>query len=673
MWSIVYAAQHEVVVRSRQKYRRLPRLGTAGGCIPGFGANQLLFRKRHELSGCRPDTRDQVFPDVAISSTGGMVVWQDNITDGDGWGISAERLDSTLSGSLSPFRVNVTGAGDQEKAQVALLKDGGAVFVWQGGTEGYQHIFARFLTAANTFLTTTDLPVSTFANASSFQINPAVAVLNNSNVVVVWSSYNQAGTNLLLDVYAKIFSPAGLTISNEFLVNQFTSFNQRSPAVAALQGGGFVVSWVSEQEQQAISIPGTNTAGVYSNYVTASSAMVPSVNIYARIFQSTGAPVGNEFMVDNGVLPCATPAVAAGSDGGFMVAWSVYALGNPSQSWDVFARPFSSAGTGGTVLQLNTYVAGDQFAPKLAAIGLDYLATWTSLGQGGAREGVYGQFVHNNGTPVGGEFRVNTWAVGQQMQPAVASDGVGQFLLVWSSFTGLPYSFDLAAQRYLNVSDILQPMSAPFVWVPFIISSNVYQPELVVTWAPVLGLSVSNYEIYVDGSTSAAATVTSNSWTMTAANGLTKSSTHSFAVDYVTTDDRRSPISPSASGTTWGGSFWGGIPVEWMTEYYGDDLSQWPSASTKLGPNMTLYQVFLSGGNPLDPSTWLRQQVVKSSQGMFLTWNTQPGATYQVQAKANLAAPWSNLGSPRFAAGTADSLYVGGSSSGYYQVVLLRQ
>ena len=62
---------------------------------------------------------DQMFPSAAVSSTGGFVVWQDNITDGDGWGISARKLDATMSGTLSTFRVNVQGAGDQENAHVA--------------------------------------------------------------------------------------------------------------------------------------------------------------------------------------------------------------------------------------------------------------------------------------------------------------------------------------------------------------------------------------------------------------------------------------------------------------------------------------------------------------------------------------------------------------------------
>jgi hypothetical protein len=196
-----------------------------------------------------------------------------------------------------------------------------------------------------------------------------------------------------------------------------------------------------------------------------------------------------------------------------------------------------------------------------------------------------------------------------------------------------------------------------------------------VTWAPVQGISISNYEVYLDGAlppSAPTATVVSNGWTMTAANGLTTSSTHSFRVDFVTTDGRRSPISPSASGTTWQGYNWGGIPFEWMSQYYGGDISQWPSATSKIGnSSMTPLKVFLSGGSPLDPSTWLRVQIAQTSQGNFLSWNTQPGATYQVMVSTNFKT-WTNVGSPRFAAGTSDSIFVGGGPVGLYQVLLMR-
>ncbi len=615
---------------------------------------------------------DQVFPDAAISPAGGFVVWQDNITDGSGWGISARRLDSTLSGTLGTFRVNAQGTNDQENARVALLKNGGAAFVWQGGREGYQHIFARFLTPTNTWLSTTDLVVSTFTN--NFQINPGIATLNNSNVVVVWSSYNQAGSNSLLDVFAKILSPTGVTIQKEFLVNQFTNYNQRSASVAALANGGFVVVWVSEQERAVAPALGNTTT-----YNTANTLSFPSVDIYARLFQSNGIAAGNEFLVNSGLNPAANPSVAVASDSSFMVAWSGRDMITLNNGWDVYARSFSSNGIGGNTIVVNSHLAGNQYAPRLSVIGLDYLVVWTSLGQDGSREGVYGQFVHKDGTPTGGEFLVNTTTVSQQMQPVVASDGVNQFLAIWTSYTGITYGFDLFAQRFVNVNAVLQAMSAPFVYAPFSLSNGVYLPQLQVTWPQLLGIAVSNYEVYVDGSTTPTVLVTSNQWMMTAAYGLTTNSTHTFAVDYVTVTGGRSPISPAASGSTRSGLNWGGVPYEWMSEYFGGYsnskyvTSYWPPSSTRMaagGP--TLAQIFLSGGNPLDSSTWLQTWPVRTSQGMFLNWNTQPGATYQVQTTTNFNV-WSNLGTPRFAASTTDSVFVGGGPVGYYRVLLLRQ
>ena len=156
---------------------------------------------------------------------------------------------------------------------------------------------------------------------------------------------------------------------------------------------------------------------------------------------------------------------------------------------------------------------------------------------------------------------------------------------------------------------------------------------------------------------------------MTAANGLAAGATHSFQILYATTGGQRSPLSPPASGKTWSGISYYGIPAEWMEEYWG---YAWPLATAPLasgGP--TPLQVFLTGGDPLDPSTWLRTAITRSAQGFFLDWNPQPGLTYQVQYSTNLAA-WVNLGSPRFAAGNADSIYIGGNNLGYYRILCLR-
>jgi hypothetical protein len=658
---------------------------------------------------------DQVFPDVALNSSGGFVVWEDNATDGSGWGVSAQRLDSTLSGTLSIFRVNAQGANDQENPRVAMLKNGGAVFVWQGGQKGFQHIYARFLTPTNTWLTTNDVMVNagsftnvsyttntvttittnynrgkitgyatnttvtvttnTSANAIRFQVNPAVAVLNNSNVVVVWASFDQVSSGSMQDVYGQILSPAGQAIGGEFSINQFFPFNQRTPAVAALANGGFVVTWISEQERVPAPNLGTNSLNSPNPVeYTAATAVTPSVDVMARLYNNGGVAQSGEILVNTDSNPCANPSVAAAADGGFMVAWGARDMTTYTNGWDVYARSFSSAGVGGAAaVRVNSYIPGNQYAPRISAIGTDYLVVWTSLGQDGSREGVYGKFMHEGGSLVGGEFRVNTTTISQQMEPTVASDGTAQFLVVWTSYTVGPYSFDLFAQRYANVSAILAPIDAVYVYAPFVVSNGVYQPQLVVSWPVLQGISVANYEVYVDGAASPMALTTSNSWTMTAANGLTKSSTHSFQMDYVTTDGRRSPLSPSASGTTWGSGNYYGIPFEWMEEYYGDSSANWPAnVNAPLVPGgPTLMQVFLSGGNPLDSSTWLKTALTQTGEGMFLGWNTQPGFTYQVQVTTDFMS-WSNVGTPWFAPGTTNSIRVGGGAAGYYRVLLVR-
>src|SRR5207248_8476110 len=84
-----------------------------------LGTPTLLFAQahyatnggEHAIAGIRPGT--QTHPRSSIRSTGGYLVWEDDATDGDGLGISALRLDSTLSGTLSAFRVNQISSGDQ--------------------------------------------------------------------------------------------------------------------------------------------------------------------------------------------------------------------------------------------------------------------------------------------------------------------------------------------------------------------------------------------------------------------------------------------------------------------------------------------------------------------------------------------------------------------------------
>ncbi|MFM2083054.1 MAG: hypothetical protein RL380_1745 [Verrucomicrobiota bacterium] len=581
---------------------------------------------------------DQVQPQVAIKPTGGYIVWQDNITDTDGLGISTRKLDNTLSPTLANLRVNQLATGDQENPQVALLNNGSAAFTWQGGKQGFQRIYTRVLASGGTWQGG-DILVNSFTN--DYQVTPVIAALTNGTYAVAWGSFNQAASDSMQDVYFQIFNPNGTKIGGELLANQVVAYNQRTPSVAGLSDGRLVVVWVTEQQT------GDN-----------------ALDIYGRIFNSNGAAAGNEFRITTGTNITANPSVTATANGGFAVAWSERDLASlRTNSWDVYVRTFNAAANGSSVSRVNTYTYGDQFAPKISFDGTDLFVVWTSLGQDGSRDGLFGQFLHVDGSPDGGELQVNSTTASQQIQPAVAADGAGKFLAVWTSFGGGANSFDLFAQRYASTLSPLVAPSAPLV-------SALDSYRLQVAWPALAGYSVAGYEVYADGASTATVTVTNNYWWMT---GLLPQSAHNFRLAYVLADGRRSPLSASASGTTWGyDNNYDGLPDDWETLYFGNNSANWPALNADSdGDGMNNLREFLAGTNPTNAASVLRVKLENSNQGLFLSWNTQPGLMYQLQSSTVLGV-WSNFGAPRMAAGTNDSTYVGGSGQTFYQVLRLR-
>ncbi len=381
---------------------------------------------------------DQTSPHAVINANGGYLVWQDNAVTTSGNRIRAARLDGNLQANGNSFVVSTDAqrAGNRENPQVSLLNGGGAVVVWQDGRVGFQKVYARFLNASGGFLTS-EIRVNTYTN--EFQINPAVAALTDGSVVVIWASFGQDAS--YQGIFGQRFTATGDKLGSEFQLNQFTANNQRTPAIAALAGGGFVAVWISELQRAS-----------------------GSVDVYARIFDASGVAVGNEFPANlSSTNVCANPAVAGAPQGGFSVVWSqndnlLRAVGNtnpgfqPTQrsekSWDVFARLFSSNGTpSGAPVRVNTRVYGDQYGPKVSAFGADYLVVWTSLGQDHSWEGVFGQFLTSEGALSGVEFQINTATISRQVDPTVSSDGANRFLVGWSSFQA-GTSFDLFARVY---------------------------------------------------------------------------------------------------------------------------------------------------------------------------------------------------------------------------------
>jgi hypothetical protein len=425
---------------------RIPKSLWTGGALLAF--SMALFGQtsvtnsggEFSILGALPG--DQVWPSLSLSPSGGCIAWQDNWIDHKGGGIGASLLDTSFNAG-HPVRVNKVITGSQFRPQVQLLANDNILFVWQGSVTvgGKPYIYARFAknsardaTTYGTNFHTSDIQVNTYT--ADQQVDPAVAALPDGSAIITWASYGENGSGSMWGIYARRLTAAGKAVkadnngsTKQFLVTQYTNYNQRNPAVATLAGGNYVIAWVSEQERS-----------------------VNSVDIYARIFTPDGVPVTDEIMLNDTNNPgvCHSPAVAPLNDGGFTAVWAQQDAVVVTNGWDIWGRAFSGSGSPEEVaaFRINTHLYGDQYAPKIAAGPSGGLVVWTSLGQDGSREGVFGRFLAGGTQVSGAEFQVNTTWISQQMHPAVAWDGVNHFLVVWTSFVGAS-GFDLYGQAYI--------------------------------------------------------------------------------------------------------------------------------------------------------------------------------------------------------------------------------
>ena len=374
---------------------------------------------------------DQTAPAAAINSEGGFLVWQDTSGNSDGAVIRARRIGRTLAGSLPAFAVNSATNGLHECPKVALLADGGAVFVWRGGPFGKQGIFARFLRAGNTSTPSfygADLEIAAAGVAQNN--NPSVVRLADNSLVVTWDSYGSDGS--LYGVLAQRLTSTGTKIGSPLQVNATVESNQRAAALAALANGGFAVAWVSENQR-----------------------FDKSADIFARTFSAAGVALTGEMRLNTGTNICGVPSLVALPTGGFVAAWSEFDFVTAANQWDVYARAFDDNGVATLPsTRLNTYLPYNQLAPRLSIAGDTILAVWTSMNQDGFREGVFGRYLGLDAIPIADEFGLNQTVISQQKDPVVTSDGSTRFFTAWTSFVSVKNGFDLVSRKFARPASV---------------------------------------------------------------------------------------------------------------------------------------------------------------------------------------------------------------------------
>lgn len=164
---------------------------------------------------------------------------------------------------------------------------------------------------------------------------------------------------------------------------------------------------------------------------------------------AVGQPIGTEFQV-NSFVPGLQDDAAVSSDaaGNFVVVWN--SDGQDGSGFGVFGQRYDLSGTPvGGEFPVNTFTDADQSLPAVASGDEgDFVVVWQSAGQDGSGLGVFGQRYDKFGIPQGAEFQVNTFTAGDQGDPDVASDADGNFVVLWESAGQDGSSRGVFGQRY---------------------------------------------------------------------------------------------------------------------------------------------------------------------------------------------------------------------------------
>lgn len=343
-------------------------------------------------------------PSVTMLADGGWVVtWQSYGQDAAGdYGIYQQRYnpDGTLRGVET--EVNTVVASTQDNPSVTALADGGWLVTFRSSDGSGMGIHQqRFDSNGSTVGGQTQVN-STIANHQDY---PVVTALADGGWVVVWQSWFDVVNNDY-GIFQQRYDSTGSLIGSETQVHTTSSGNQTVPSVAALEDGGWVVTWQS---------PDADGNGVYQ-----------------QRYDSTGAAEGVEVRV-NGTATGeqGTPVVTGLADGGWVVVWQ-----SPDGNGNgLLQQRYDEDGTVvGSETQVNTYTTNEQINASVTALSDGgWVVTWQSWAQDGSAGGIYQQRYDSTGTAADSEIRVNTLATNSQEFPAVTALPDGGWVVTWQT------------------------------------------------------------------------------------------------------------------------------------------------------------------------------------------------------------------------------------------------
>jgi hypothetical protein len=235
-----------------------------------------------------------------------------------------------------------------------------------------------------------------------------LAALGDGEFVISWSEY-QYPLGLLEHVFLRRYEVDGTPVGPEVQVTDEPIEAIAARTAVAVRPDSFFVAWEDWTDAPQ------------------------DVAIRGRIVPFAGAPAAS-FPVSSSAGQQTDPRLATQADGSALAVWSSddCAPEDPSGGC-IRARHFDPSGApSGPAFTLNSETTDQQNRPAVAAAGDGFVAVWLSVDCGS--NCVRGRRVDATGTPVGGDFRVDE--AGGSAGPGVGGRDSGSFVVAWRRVGG---------------------------------------------------------------------------------------------------------------------------------------------------------------------------------------------------------------------------------------------
>ncbi|BBB30134.1 DUF4347 domain-containing protein [Neptunomonas japonica] len=351
---------------------------------------------------------------TAMDASGNyVVVWSQQNSDSDGWGVFAQRFDIAGTAQGTEIQINQTTADDQRWASVGMRSSGEFVVSWNSSNQdgSASSIYARQFNADGT-AAGSEFRVNTQMGA---QTNASLDVDSTGNFIVVWQGNGPADSN---GVFFRRFDAAGTAVdASEIIAHTATdgTTSEFDPVVAWQTGGKFVVAWEQDDNK-----------------------------VYFQRFDNTGAMLGAKTQIDSLFSNSSGLSIDANSSGDFVFAYRDEVL-----SGAIYARAYyedgSSAYTNGNLTIWAKLTDAQNPTVAMQDSGDVLVAYQTTLAGGD----IHLQRINADGSLQGSATAFVT-DVGDQSMPALAMLDLSNYALAWNDTSNA----NVATLVFNNTADL---------------------------------------------------------------------------------------------------------------------------------------------------------------------------------------------------------------------------